>query len=204
MVKGTVDTERCVFLCDSSGSGSDAERTRFTTRVTQLAKEGAHEEAPPLAQLLFFWSRLATIIECNVLPALVEGKHVFMNGFGGTAYVHAAIQARSPHERAAILDLHKSMIRNCVIGVGVPPPTYLWLKPTPEIALRRRRADKELPRVVDPLKYIEDVNKEFEFYGRLEGQTVIPIDADQSAENVLREALQYIDPQGSLLVSKAA
>lgn len=197
MVKERVPKEPCVFLCDSSGSGADAPHARFTTRVTQLVREGIHTETTPRSEVLVFWSRLQPIIEQEVLPALKEGKWVFINGFGGTILANAMLRARSSLEREALLELHKSMIKHCVVDMDVPPPTYLWLRVSPEVAFTRRQKSGSLAPNVS-LEDIERLNEEFEFYGKIPGQTVIPIDADRSKEQVFGEGLTHINADRGL------
>lgn len=190
-LKKTLGEDRCVFLCDSSGSGDTTPHASFTRRVTSIAKEGVHEHATPRSQLLLFWSRLNNIIEHDVRPNLEAGKLVFMDGFGGTILTHAKQHAKSHAEREQLLELHKSMIKHCVIEQNVPPPIYILLRPSAHVALDRlQKAGKELGK--KSISYIEDLNRGFEFYGKLEGQTVVPIDADQPPERVLAEALSII------------
>ncbi len=150
----------------------------------------------PLSKLLKIWSRISEQIEGQVKPALLRGDRVIMNAFGGTAFAEAMVHASSDNESKSILEMHKAIIPHCVIGIGVRPPIYIWLKVSPEVALLRRRADKTLPKnITDPLGYIENLNKQFEFYGSLPGQTVIPVDANQPIEMVFRDILNIIDPQ---------
>jgi thymidylate kinase len=133
------------------------------------------------------------IIEHDVLPSLTEGKTVIMKGFGGTVLTHAMCHTRSELEKNRLLELHKSMIQHCVIEYGVPPPLYLWLRPSTDVALERlRRAGEMPPGIQDPRSYIEKLNKGFEFYGSLEGQTVVSIDADASIDKVTDKALGII------------
>lgn len=174
--------------CDST-----METSRVTTSFTRIA-QSSHGRIYPIAKLLDLWSSLSDQIESDVLPALLKGHRVIMNGFGGTAFAEASVHARAPQERAAILELHKALIQQCVIGIGVPPPTYIWLKVSPEVALKRRRAEKSMPKVPDPLRYIEALNEHFELYGRLKGQTVYMVDADRTLEEVKRIVLELIDP----------
>lgn len=192
-LRSTFQGKSCVFLCDSNGSGEDARHVPFTTRVTEIAKEGIHEEATPKSQLLLFWARLANVIEHDVLPNLSLGKHVFMDGFGGTVLAHALYHARSEAEKKALIELHKDMIKHCVIALGVPPPKYLWLRPSPIVAYARLEKLGKLPRSQDPLHYIEAINRGFEFYSTLEGQTVIQLDADQSSSRVFAAAMDHVD-----------
>lgn len=187
-----IPNDQCVFPRDSSGCGN-APHIRFTTSITQISKQGIHEETTARSQLLVFWARLAAIIEGDVLPNLKAGKYVVMDGFGGTVLTHAMQSAQTNEERTALLELHKSLITHCVIGLSVPPPTYLWLKPSPEVAFERLRNQKKLPRVNHPLRLIEEINQWFDFYGTLPGQTVIPINADAPFEEVLSEALSIIN-----------
>ncbi len=187
-LKDILPNDQCVFLCDSSSS------VRFTTRVSQIAKDGDHECATPRAQLILFWARLVQIIEEEVEPNLALGKCVIMDGFGGTVFAHAMRSVKTELEREKMLKLHRSMIEQCVVGVGISAPTYLWLRPSPQVALTRLMNIGRSPRTEDPLKLIETLNREFEFYGKLDGQTVIPIDADRSEGLVLKDALKLIGP----------
>lgn len=178
--------DSCDILCDSI---SDRVTTSFT-RVNM-----ACERRRPMAKLLKIWSRISEQIECEVKPALLRGERVIMDAFGGSAFAEAAVQASSAEEREAILEMHKAIIQKCVIGMGVEPPIYLWLKVSPEVALRRRRADRSLPsHVADPLRYVEALNEQFEFYGSLPEQTVIEVNADQPLEAVFGDILAIIEP----------
>lgn len=192
-LKKNFPSKRCVFLCDSNGSGNSP-HVPFTTRVTEIAQEGIHEEATSRSQLLLFWSRLVNVIEHEVVPSLELGKNVFMDGFGGTVLTHALCHAKSAEERAELIELHKDMIKHCVLGLGAPPPKYLWLRPSPQVAYARLKKLGKLPRSGCPLAHIEAINEGFDFYSNLPGQTVIRIDADQSRPSVFKEALKHIDP----------
>jgi thymidylate kinase len=203
MIRKVAPPERCAFLCDSNGSGAAAPYNRFTAKVTQLARDGVHTETTPRSQVIFFWGRLEPIIEIDVLPALHKGKWVFINGFGGTILANAMLHATSREDREALLDLHKSMIEQCVVGLGVPPPKYLWLRPSPEVAYERRKMSGNLPPEVT-LDHIKRLNDEFEFYGTIPGQTVIPIDADQSPEKVFEEGMKHINPDWDWKLPTAA
>lgn len=147
----------------------------------------------PIARLLKIWSRISEQIQGEVKPALSRGDRVVMNGFGGSAFAEAAVRASSEQEHAAILDMHKSCIEHCVIAAGVKPPVYIWLRVTPEVALRRRRSEKTLPSVTDPLRYVQQLNEQFDFYRTLPGQTVIPVDADRSIDKVFADVLSIIE-----------
>lgn len=193
-LKNTLPKDTCVFLCDSNGAGQNAPHIPFTTRVTEITKAGLHETATPRSQLLLFWARLVNVIEHDVLPSLKAGKNVFMDGFGGTILANALYHARSETEREQLIELHKSMISHCVLGLGVPPPKYLWLCPSPEVAYLRLKEQGKLPRSENPQVHIAKINAAFVFYGTLPGQTVIQVDADQSPDQVFEEALLHIDP----------
>lgn len=200
-LKKTLTSDHSVFLCDSNGSGQHARHAPFTTRVTQIAQEGIHEEATPRSQLLLFWSRLENVIEHDVLPSLMSGHDVYMDGFGGTVLTEALRHARSPQESEALIELHKDMIRHCVVGLGVPPPMYLWLRVSPEVAFGRLKNIGKLPRSSDPLAHIEAINRGFDFYRRLPGQTVTEINADPSADEVFAQAMTHVNPGRRLLVA---
>jgi thymidylate kinase len=196
-LKKVLSEDRYTFLRDSSGCGSEyAPHAKFTTRVTQLAKEGVHTCTTARSQLLLFWSRLETNIECVVKPNLDAGKIVIMDGFGGTILAHALYSAQDAAEEAALTDLHKSMIAHCVIGLGIKPPTYLLLKPSPEVAHERLAALERLPfDSSESLDFITAMNQGFDFYSRLPGQTVLPIDANRPFHEVLGIALSVISPK---------
>lgn len=118
-LKTNLSHDRCVFLCDSSGSGyKESPHVRFTTRVSALVQEGVHMETTAHSQLLLFWSRLVSIIQHDVVPNLRHGKCVIMDGFGGTVLTHAMYHAHNDEERAQLLELHKDMIRHCVVAFG--------------------------------------------------------------------------------------
>lgn len=180
--------ELCTFLCDSRGCGDMSQpHTRFVTGVTQIAQELLHQDVPAISQLLFFWARLSVIIENEVVPSIRAGKHVIMDGFGGTVLVHAMIAARDDKERERLLALHKQIITHCVFGYNLSPPTYIWLQPSADVAeARLRRVGKA------PLSSIEAINNGFDFYGTLEGQTVIPVNADQDEQTVLNTVRNII------------
>ncbi len=186
-----VPEDRCVFLCDSSRKSAPAPHIRFTTKVTEIVRDGIHTMATPRSRILLFWSRLVSIIEEDVAPALADGKFVFINGFGGTILANALMHAHDAKERNDLLVLHKSMIEHCVIGLGVPPPRYLWLRPSPEVAFKRRKKDGDIETSVS-LEDIRRLNDEFRFYGTLPGQTVIQIDADESPDAVFKACLSHI------------
>lgn len=175
--------------CDSTANTAGV-TTSFTRIDTVCGRRY------PMARLLKIWSRISEQIEHEVKPALLRGDRVILNAFGGSAFAEAAVHASSSEEREAILNMHKAIIEYCVIGMGVSPPIYIWLRVSPEVALQRRRAEKSLPHnVADPLRYIEKVNEQFEFYGSLPGQTVVPVDADQPVEMVFRDVMAIIDPE---------
>jgi len=200
-LKKIAPRDTCVFLCDSSGAGDNAPHIPFTTRVTEITKAGIHEAATPLSQLLLFWARLVNVIEHDVVPNLKAGKTVFMDGFGGTILANARCHARSETEREQLTDLHKSMITHCVIKLGVPPPAYLWLSPSPEVAYARLLKQGRLPSSNNPQAHIAKMNAEFSFYGTLPGQTVLHINADQTPDQVLEEVLDHIDPHRSMMIA---
>lgn len=204
MLRNALPSKACVFLSDSSGCGNEyVPHARFTKRVTEIARDGVHTCTTPRSQLLLFWSRLQAIIECTVQPELAKGKIVIMDGFGGTILAHALHGARTAAEEAALTDLHKSMIGHCVIGLGVKPPTYLLLKPSPEVAHDRLASLDKLPDHPEPLMFIERMNAGFEFYSRLPGQTVESIDADQSTDQILECAMAIIRPQENTIKAVA-
>jgi thymidylate kinase len=193
-LKQTLPKHSCVFLSDSSGTGeTTSPHLPFTAKVTELTKGGFHEKATPRSQLLLFWARLACVIEHDVAPNLRAGKNVFMDGFGGTILANTLFYARSETEREQLITLHKAMIEHCVLALEVPPPKYLWLRPSPEVAYHRLKEQGKLPRSNNPQEHIAQVNSGFDFYGTLPGQTVIRIDADLTSEAVLELALDHID-----------
>jgi thymidylate kinase len=198
-LRTALPSDQYIFLCDSTGCGDEfAPHVQFATKVTELARARHHEYTSPRSQLQLFWSRLTCIIECDVAPALQSGKTVIMDGFGGTVLAHALHAARSEKERGQLLDLHKDLIRHNVLANGVPPPKYLWLKPSPAEALKRLTKDGKSPRVTQPLQFIAEINRWFDFYGTLPGQTVIPVDADQPHPVVFDVAMSYIRPLQAL------
>lgn len=180
--------------CDSTGDDRD------TTSFTQIDISDCHSESP-METLLFVWYKVYRKIEHEVKSALLRGKRVIMKNFGGTAFVEAMVRARSDDERERLYKMHKSFVENCVLGLEIAPPTYIWLKVSPEVALRRRRAEKTLPHnITDPLRYIADTNKFYNVYRGIPGQTVIEIDADRPIEVVFEDVCRIIDG-GALAVA---
>ncbi len=184
--------ERCVFLSDSRGGEEDNPHARYTRRVTQFIHEGISEETSPDVSMLIFWSRLASIIKASIVPKIKTGVDVFIDGFGGTILAHALYAAKSEDEHDHLIKIHKSLIEHFVIDAGLQPPTYLWLKPTPDIAHERLRAINKIARCEISIEYIQRMNEGFKFYGNLPGQTVIPIDANQNKEDVLKCVLALV------------
>ena len=189
-LKSRLDDGNTLFLSDSCGM-LDSTHTPFTSAISEAARSGCHEHTTPLSQLIFFWARLQPIIELDISPALRAGKRVIINGFGGTIYVNALLRA-TPEQHDLILDMHKSMIEQCVLAFNVPPPVYLWFKATPETALQRPQKKPSMSRVESPVA-IESANKLFDFYGTLPGQKVCKIDADNPLETVIEETIDIID-----------
>lgn len=175
--------------CDSIDNDRD------TTSFTQI--DISHcQWGNPMETLLFVWLQIYRQIEHEVKPALLRGERIIMKNFGGTAYVEAMVRARSDNERERLSKMHKSFVENCVLGLDITPPTYLWLKVSPDVAWKRRRAEKTLPRdVTDPLLYIADTNKFYDVYRGIPGQTVIEIDADRPIDAVLEDVCRIIDGQ---------
>lgn len=173
--------------CDSTGSD------RGTTSFTQIDISDCHSD-DPMETLISVWNRIHRRIKYDVKPALAAGHRVIMKNLGGTAFAEAMVRARSDEERYRITNMHKAFIENCVLGMGLTPPIYLWLRVSPETALRRRRAEKTLPKdVQDPLRYIEETNRYYDIYGTIPGQTVVKIDADKPIEVVFEIARSIID-----------
>ena len=184
--------EKCVFLSDSRGEEENNPLARYTRRVTQFIHEGVSEETPPDVSMPIFWSRLASIIKASIVPNIKSGVDVYIDGFGGTILAHALYAAKSDSERDHLIKIHKSFIELYVIDAGLRPPTYFWLKPNPDIAYQRLKTINKTPRCEMTLEYIKKLNEGYEFYGNLPGQTVIPIDADKTNEEVLKHVLAHI------------
>lgn len=183
----------CAVPCDST-----MEAFRVTTSFTRI-DQNIDSRTSPIGKLLQLWAVLSDQIENEIQPALQRGQRVIMNGFGGTAFAESSALARGPHERAAIQALHETLIEKCVRGIMLPPPIYIWLKVSPEVALKRRRAERSLPKVSDPMKYIKELNERFELYGRLlKGQIVHMVDADRPLDEVFRTVLDLIEPAEGL------
>lgn len=187
-LKGIFTGPEYLFLTDSCGLDG-ASHAPFTTGVSELALGGTHAYATPMGQLLFFWGRLVTIIEHDVAPALKAGRTVIMNGFGGTVLAHALAATDDEAERGKLIELHKTLILHCVVGHGVPPPQYIWLKPSPEIAQARLMGDG---RGDLSLTTISRLNEYFEFYGNLPGQRVESVNANHRPEVVLGTVLRIM------------
>ena len=184
--------EKCVFLSDSRGEEEDNPHARYTRRVTQFIHDGISEETSPDVSMLIFWSRLASIIKASIVPKIKSGVDVYIDGFGGTILAHALYAAKSEAEHDHLIKIHKSLIEHFVIDAGLQPPTYLWLKPDPDIAYQRLKTINKVPRCEMTLEYIQKLNEGYEFYGNLPGQTVIPINANQNEEDVLKCVLTHI------------
>lgn len=175
--------------CDSTATGDD----RDTTSFTQIDISDCHSD-DPMETLMSVWMKVYRRIKYNVKPALLIGHRVIVKNFGGTAFVEAMVRAHSNDERERLSKMHKSFVENCVLGLEIAPPTYLWLKVSPDVALKRRRAEKTLPSdVTEPLLYIADTNKFYDIYRGIPGQTVIEINADQSIDMVFDEVCRIID-----------
>lgn len=177
-----------VFLKDS---GSD-QASQLLGSLNHIAKNKLHEAAPKATQLGIFWARLSYVIQTEVSPLLHQGKTVIMLGFGGTVLTHALCGVTCETERRNLIALHKAFIRSCVIGLRVPPPHYLWLQVSAEIA--HRRAQNKPSKVNDDLKgHVEAMNRLYNFYGSLPGQTVTPLNGDHAPEEVLEDALRVLE-----------
>lgn len=173
--------------CDST------ETDRGTTSFTQIDISDCHSE-DPMETLISVWNKIHRRIKYDVKPALAAGHRVIMKNLGGTAFAEAMVRASSEEERQRITNMHKAFIENCVLRMGLTPPTYIWLHVSPETALWRRRAEKSMPKgIQDPLRYIEETNRYYDFYGTIDGQTVIKIDADQPVQKVFEVALRIIE-----------
>lgn len=194
-LKTTLPKGQHTFLCDSTGCGDTfAPHVQFAKKLTGIAQAHEHTDGPPKSQLLMFWARLNAIIAGDVVPALRVQKTVIMDGFGGTVFAHAMQAAHTEAERTALLALHLELIKHVVLGHGVPPPTYIWLRPSPAIAHKRLESLGKLSRGVTE-ETIASMNGWFEFYGKLHGQTVVPVNADQPLYDMFDEALRIIDPE---------
>lgn len=156
--------------------------------MTELAKKGYHESAPPHCQLLFFWSRLLPVIQKSVVPCLANGTPVIIKGFGGSVLANAMLHSKSQHERDSLVRLHKNIVNECILGADIPPPKYLFLKTDPGTAMNDG---------ID-MEYVATINHIFAYYGTLPGQTVITLNADQHPDLVLKDALSHIMPQHEL------
>ena len=179
-LKHALPEGRFVFLRDSSGCWSEyAPPARFTARVTELAKEGIHSCTTARSQLLLFWSRLEANIGCVVKPNLDTGKIVIMDGFGGTILA-CTLQCKK-RSRGSCLD-RSSQKHDCPLchrPQSQTSPTYLLLKPSPEVAYKRLASlDKPPVNSTEALEFITVMNAGFDFYSKLPGQTVRPIDAE--------------------------
>lgn len=185
--------DKYVFLSDSRGR--DKEVLLINQKIIELTRARAHENMIPVAQLMFFWARLSDIIERYIVPALKQGKVVVIDGFGGTILAHVLYQARSIEEREHLIQFHKLMIQNLVVGLGVPPPKYLWLCVSPQVAHDRLLAQGRVFESEDLLERIAQINQGFQFYGTLEGQTVVKIDGDLTSAKVLEEVLKHFEQE---------
>lgn len=173
--------------CDSTGDDRD------TTSFTQIDISDCHSD-DPMETLMSVWMKVYCRIKYNVKPALLIGHRVIMKNFGGTAFVEAMVRAHSDDERERLYKMHKSFVENCVLGLEIAPPTYIWLKVSPDVALKRRRAEKNLPmNITDPLRYIADTNRFYDVYRGIPGQTVIEIDADRPIDVVFEDVRRIID-----------
>lgn len=182
-----------IFLSDSS-NGTPNECLGL---LNEIAKNGLHRNIPPVAQLALFWARLATVISHEIKKHLADNKTVVISGFGGTILAHALCGVTNETERRSLITLHKSLIEACVVGSGLEPPVYLWLKSSPEVAYERLLQSGRLsltPTNWDKVEYIRELNAVFEFYKTdMPGQTVMPVDADQSPGGVLANTLDNIE-----------
>lgn len=195
----------CVFPCDSNGGGaSDASHVRFTTRVTQIARDGCHKEIPPDAQLSFFWARLSTLIHGEVLEWYRQGKLIIMNGFGGTILSHA-LSVADDNQIDDLVALHKAHISACVLARDLEPPLYIHLRASSDVSCERLSRQGRVDDLDEFRRYANRVNEMIDFYGNLPGQTVVPVDANQSIECVIDDVCAVIGayyPQYENLLDK--
>ncbi len=186
------------FLTESFGTAVCNEKTNpFVRELTALIDTGlpaAH--ATPHSQLKLFWSRLSTVIDENVAPALFQGTPVIMKGFGGSALARAVIRSKSISERDELVHHHKENVETHVRRTGIWPPIYINLERDPFLAYKNQHIKDE-----HEMEYIAQVNHFFAYYGTLPGQKVITINADQHPDLVLKEALSHIIPQHELALA---
>ncbi len=184
-LRRTPSLSGCYFLTDSHGD--EGEQNQFILHVTKAAKTGLAEHATPMAQLLFFWSRVAHIVEMNIKKQLAKGRPVIMVGFGGSVLAHASARVQSENERHALFATHMAIVQQCVYGMGIDPPNYIYLEADPHNLHDHKHLDQKCHAA-----NVTYMNSFFRDYGNLPGQTVHVISADEPSDFIHAKALKLI------------
>lgn len=188
------DLQQCLRLSDcrfvtDSGDHIGEEIDPITKTITALGKNGSiTEDVSQMVQLLLFWTRLANIIHRDVEPCLAKGIPVIMIGFGGSVLAHAVARAKTQQKRDALHKLHLAIVEQCVYGMGITPPTYLYCEVDKESMQSCSNSGAELKNVVF-------WNDFFHEYGKLAGQEVIRISTSGTPKEILERALLHIFPK---------
>lgn len=182
------ELSRARFVTDS-GEHIGEEIDPITKTITALGKNGSiTNDVSQMVQLLLFWTRLANIIHRDVEPYLAKGIPVCMIGFGGSVLAHAVARARTQQKRDALHKLHLAIVEQCVYGMGITPPTYLYCKVDKESMQNCSNSEAELKNVVF-------WNDFFDEYGKLDGQEVVRISTSGTPREILERALLHILPK---------
>lgn len=177
----------CQFVTDS-GEHIGEHIDPITKTITALGKNGSiTEDVSQMVQLLLFWTRLANIIHQDVEPCLAKGTPVIMIGFGGSVLAHAVARAKTQQKRDALHKLHLAIVEQCVYGMGITPPTYLYCEIDQESVQNCSSNQTELKNALF-------WNAFFQEYGKLPGQEVIKVSTRGTPREILERALQHILP----------
>ena len=161
----------------------------ITKTITALGKNGSiTDDVSQIVQLLLFWTRLANIIHRDVEPYLAQGTPVIMIGFGGSVLAHAVARAKTQRKRDALHKLHLAIVEQCVYGMGITPPEYLYCK----IDDASQRLVHHCSNNEIELRNIAFWNAFFQEYGKLPGQKVIQISTSGTPQEVLERTLEHI------------
>lgn len=167
--------------------------TRFGEHMRDwLLKHDQSIKLGSKAELLLFLSARAQHIEEVILPAIEAGKIVLCDRFNDSsvAYQGAARQLDTDYVREV-----------CNLVCGVDPQLTLFLDVDPEVGLSRTKKlakdqseSGQLDRIeAEKLSFHEKVREAFHDMVKKDPFRVYKIDANQSQESVLKEAIRAID-----------
>lgn len=145
------------------------------------------------AELLLFLAARAQHIEEKILPALESGQVVLCDRFNDSTIAYQG-GARGLGIR------YVKKLCQLVCG-AVTPQLTLFLNVSPEVGIARSRSvhkehasSGELDRIEsEALSFHRKIQQTFEFLAKREPLRIYTIDAHQSQEQVLKEAIEAID-----------